>query len=180
MISVCCACHDALFSSPGKKGIILFLGSFCPPSIGNLSRIRICKSEGESKEWHKHELCSKAQKHAFLFATKKMHVNINGKASLSFHCWLNHMNWILSTSLSVKVESGGIWDENRNKKKGLQTLQEQSTSLLRYMRSTRGCNYISSEELLCRATTNGFTLISGAADKVTSPTLIPKSKTSST
>lgn len=34
--------------SPGKKGIILFLGSFCPPSIGNLSRILICKNEGES------------------------------------------------------------------------------------------------------------------------------------
>lgn len=27
--------------SPGKKGIILFLGSFCPPSTGNLSRICI-------------------------------------------------------------------------------------------------------------------------------------------
>lgn len=30
---------------PGKKGMILFLGSFCPASIGNLSRIRICKSK---------------------------------------------------------------------------------------------------------------------------------------
>lgn len=58
----------------------------------------------------------------------------------------------------------------------MQTLQEQSTSLLQYVSSTRGCNYISSEELLCRATTNRSTLISGAADKVTSPTLIPNQK----
>ncbi len=44
------------------------------------------------------------------------------------------------------------------------------------MSSTRGCNYISSVELLCRATANSLTLISGAADKVTSPTLIPNQK----
>ncbi len=80
--SECCACCDALCSSPGKKGIILFLGSFCPPSIGNLSRIRICKSERESKD----ELRCETQKHAFLFAVKKIHVSSNSKASLSSNC----------------------------------------------------------------------------------------------
>lgn len=38
-----------------------------------------------------------------------------------------------------------------------------------------GCNYIQSEKLLCRATTS-FTLISGAVDKVASPTLIWQKK----
>lgn len=52
--------------SPGKKGIILFLGSFCPPSIGNLSRIRICKRGKESKDMGCTE---KNQKHAFTVAT---------------------------------------------------------------------------------------------------------------
>lgn len=52
---------------------------------------------------------------------------------------LNHMKGLLSTTrFSVKVESGGIQEENRNKKGGLQAVQEQSSPLLQYMSSTWG------------------------------------------
>lgn len=75
---------------------------------------------------------------------------------------------------SVKVESGGIQDEKRNKKGGFASCSGTVNLLVIVLEFNVGCNYISAEKLLSHETTSRFTLISGAADKVTSPTLIWK------
>lgn len=62
--------------------------------------------------------------------------------------------------------------EVKKKKRGRGANSPRTVSLLvRVHEFSTGCNYIWSEKLLCRAAPNSFTLISGAADKVTSPTL---------
>lgn len=103
----CYVCYDAWCLLPGKKGIILFFGSFCPPSIGNLSRMRICSD----KEINKYELRNKTCRSAMKNGDANMLVIEN----VSFN-WARTSLYPPKACQSELQVDRGIWELEQNKR----------------------------------------------------------------